>query len=167
MGEPIVILALRRKRDRIEGAIANYERKIKEAQADLAHVTASLRLFELSGDPSEFPAYIDLNRLLRRGETTRLCMAALAAEGPLDTRQLTQRVMSAKGLNIDDRVLAQAIALRIVQTLRIKAMRGGPLDGTERRKGICVWRLSGKCEEYSASEITRTLPFPAIKERPT
>jgi hypothetical protein len=31
MGEPIVILALRRKRDRIEGAISNYERKIKAA----------------------------------------------------------------------------------------------------------------------------------------
>lgn len=79
MGEPIVILALRRKRDRIESAIAGYERKIKEAQADLAHVTASLRLFELSGDPSEFPAYIDLNRILRRGEVTNICMAALKA----------------------------------------------------------------------------------------
>ena len=142
MGESIVILALRRKRDRIESAIAGYERKIKEAQADLAHVTASLRLFELSGDPSEFPAYIDLNRILRRGETTRLCMAALTAEGPLDTRQLTARVMATKGLNADDKVLAQAIALRITQTLRVKALRGGPLDGTERRKGACVWRLS-------------------------
>ena len=83
MGEPIVILALRRKRDRIESAIAGYERKIKEAQADLAHVGASLRLFELSGDPAEFPAYIDLNRILRRGEITGLCMAALTADGPL------------------------------------------------------------------------------------
>jgi hypothetical protein len=141
MGEPIVILALRKKRDRIEAVIAGYERKIKEAQSDLAHVVASLRLFELSGDPSEFPAYIDLNRILRRGETTRLCMAALCAEGPLDTRQLAQRVMAAKGLNVDDKVLAQAIALRIVQTLRVKALRGGPLDGTTKRKGICVWQL--------------------------
>ena len=142
MGEPIVILALRKKRDRIESAIAGYERKIKEAQADLAHVTASLRLFELSGDPAEFPAYIDLNRILRRGEITALCMAALKAEGPLDTRQLTHRVMVPKGLNADDRVLAQAISFRIVQTLRMKARRGGVLDGSERRKGACVWRLA-------------------------
>jgi len=141
MAEPQVIYALRRKRDKIEAAIAGYERKIKEAQADLAHVTASLRLFELSGDPSEFPAYIDLNRILRRGETTRLCLDALKAEGPLDTRQLTQRVMAAKGLNAEDRVLAKAIALRIVQTLRVRALRGGPLDGSERRKGACVWHL--------------------------
>jgi hypothetical protein len=57
-------------------------------------------------------------------------------------RQLAQRVMTAKGLNVDDKVLAQAIALRIVQTLRIKALRGGPLDGTTRRKGVCIWRLN-------------------------
>jgi hypothetical protein len=48
MGEPIVILALRKKCDLSEGAIASDERKFKEAQADLAHVTASLRPFELS-----------------------------------------------------------------------------------------------------------------------
>jgi hypothetical protein len=46
-----------RKHDRIEAATAGYERKIKEAQADLSPVTASLRIFGLSGDPSEFPGY--------------------------------------------------------------------------------------------------------------
>jgi hypothetical protein len=42
MGEPIVILALYRKGDRIKSAIAGSERKIKEVQTDLSHVTASL-----------------------------------------------------------------------------------------------------------------------------
>lgn len=138
MGEPIAVLALRRRRDQISGVIAEYERKIREAQHDLVHVVASLRLFELTGDPSDFPPYIDLNRLLRRGETTRLCLAALAAEGPLDTRELAQRVMRAKGLNPDDKVLGQAIALRIVQTLRLKRMA---VTGKERRKGVSLWRL--------------------------
>lgn len=144
MTEPIAVLALRRKRDQISGVIAEYERKIKDAQADLAHVVASLRLFELTGDPSEFPPYIDLNRLLRRGETTKICIAALEAEGPLDTRELAQRIMRAKGLNEADRVLAQSIALRVVQTLRLKARKNGRLDGSERRKGICVWRLKSQ-----------------------
>jgi hypothetical protein len=138
MGEPIAVLALRKRRDHISGIIAEYERKIKDAQHDLIHVVASLRLFELTGDPSDFPPYIDLNRLLRRGETTRLCLAALAAEGPLDTRELAQRVMRAKGLNPDDKVLGQAIALRVVQTLRLKRTK---LDGSQRRKGVTVWRL--------------------------
>ena len=138
MGEPVAVLALRRRRDHISGIIAEYERKIRDAQHDLIHVVASLRLFELTGDPSEFPPYIDLNRLLRRGETTRLCLAALAAEGPLDTRELAQRIMKAKGLNETDKVLGQAIALRIVQTLRLKRAK---VDGRERRKGVSLWRL--------------------------
>jgi len=141
MTDPIAVLALRRKRDEISGVIAEYENKIRAAQHDLAHVVASLRLFELTGDPSEFPAYIDLNRLLRRGETTRICMMALVKEGPLDTRELTKRVMAAKGLNEDDKVMARAIALRVVQTLRMKARRGQALDGSERRKGVSLWRL--------------------------
>jgi predicted transcriptional regulator len=62
----------------------------------MAHVSACLRLYELSGDPRDFPPYIDLNRLLRRGETTRLCLEALAKEGPLSTRELAQRVMRAR-----------------------------------------------------------------------
>jgi hypothetical protein len=40
--------------------------------------------------------------VFRRGETTALCLAALAKEGPLDTRELTIRVMKAKRLNAAD-----------------------------------------------------------------
>jgi hypothetical protein len=154
MTDPITVLALRRKRDEISGVIAEYENKIKAAQHDLGHVVASLRLFELTGDPSEFPAYIDLNRFLRRGETTKICMAAIKAEGALDTRELTKRVMAAKGLNPDDKVMARAIALRVVQTLRMKARRGGVLDGSERRKGVSVWRLSDSRQQLRELSLT-------------
>ena len=88
MALPLSISILRRKRDRIRDVIAAYEAKLREAQADLAHVNATLRLFEATGSPEDFPAYIDLNRVFRRGETTSLCLAALRLEGPQDTRQL-------------------------------------------------------------------------------
>jgi hypothetical protein len=78
--------------------------------------------------------------VFRRGETTALCLAALAKEGPLDTRELTIRVMKAKRLNTADKVLCQTVALRVVQTLRMRAKRR-LLDGSERRKGVCLWRL--------------------------
>jgi len=45
------------------------------------------------------------------------------------------RVMATKGLNRDNRVLAQAISLRIVQIVRMKARRGEVLDGSGRREG--------------------------------
>ena len=140
MGEPLAVVMLRKKRDRIRDVIAAYEAKLREAQIDLAHVNATLRLFAATGEPAEFPPYIDLNRVFRRGETTKFCLATLAVEGPLDTRQLTQRLMKAKGLDVADKVLSATIALRVVQTLRVRAKRG-QIDGTDRRKGVCVWRL--------------------------
>ena len=100
MGTPISIFQLRRKRNAIRDVIAAYETKLREARADLAHVLATLRLFETAGEPADFTPYMDLNRLFRRGETTELCLAALQEEGELDTRQLTARVMKAKGLDV-------------------------------------------------------------------
>ena len=142
MAIPLSVFMLRRKRNEIRDAIANYEAKLREARADLAHVLATLRMFEASGEPADFTPYFDLNRVFQRGETTEFCMATLAAEGPLDTRQLTERLMKAKGLDPSDKVLGQAIALRIVQSLRIKAKRRKGLDGTLRRRGVCVWRIT-------------------------
>lgn len=142
MAEPLSVVMLRTKRDKIRDTIAAYERRLNQAQADLAHVNATLRLFEVTGDPLDFPPYLDLTRVFRRGETTALCIAALKAEGPLDTRELTQRVMAAKGLDTSDRVLVKAVALRIVQTLRMRSTRSGDIDGTFRRKGVCLWRVS-------------------------
>ncbi len=139
MGD-IAIFALRKKRDDIAATIAHYERLIREAEHDLAHVNAALRLFEVTGEASDLPPYVDLNRLLKRGETTKICMDALAAEGPLDTRQLALRVIRAKGLTESDKVLAQSVALRVVQTLRMRARRN-KVECVTKTKGVCVWQL--------------------------
>ena len=144
MAIPLSVFMLRRKRNEIRDAIAAYEAKLREARADLAHVLATLRMFEVSGESADFTPYFDLNRVFRRGETTELCMAALAAEGPLDTRQLTQRIMVAKGLDAADKVLSQAIALRVVQTLRVRAKRRKGIDGSLRRRGVCIWQLTSE-----------------------
>ena len=86
MGEPTAVVMLRTKRDRIRDVIASYEKKLREAQADLAHVNATLRLFAASGEPEDFPPYVDLNRVFRRGETTKLCIQFLEKEGPSGLR---------------------------------------------------------------------------------
>jgi hypothetical protein len=143
MAEPIAVLALRRKRDQISGTIAHYERLMREAEHDLVHVNAALRLFEATGEAADLPPYVDLNRVLRRGETTKICMDALANEGPLDTRQLALRVIRAKGLSESDKVLAQTVALRVVQTLRMRARRG-KVESITRTKGVCIWQIPQK-----------------------
>jgi hypothetical protein len=142
MAEPHSVSILTRKRDKIRDTIAAYEAKLRQAQADLAHVNATLRLFAATGEPEDFPPYVDLNRVFRRGETTKFCIEAIRSEGPLDTRQLAQRLIKWKGLDTDDKVLVTTVSLRIVQSLRMRARRGQELDGSERRKGVCVWRLA-------------------------
>ena len=98
MAEPHILSTLRRKRDDIQAVIELYEAKIEAAKHDLAAVNATLRLFELSGETLQFPAYVDLGRLWKRGEIVAVCREALAAEGPLDTRELAVRCFAQRAL---------------------------------------------------------------------
>jgi hypothetical protein len=140
MAESQTLVVLRNKRDEIERAIASYEKAIEKAKRDLAHVNATLRLFESPAERTQFPVYVDTLRLFKRGEIVTLCKAALAQEGPLDTRELALRVVRAKGLDEGDTVLRQSIAYRIVQALRLQWKRG-KIESPEKRAGARVWTL--------------------------
>ena len=140
MAEPLIITMLRSKRDEIEGAVVAYEKRLNEARANLAHVTATLRTFEASDDPASLPAYVDVGRLFKRGEVVSICFAALAQEGPLDTRELGLRVVRAKGLDETDGVLRHTVVYRVVQALRIQRKRGR-IESLGKRKAARVWAL--------------------------
>ncbi|RXF67119.1 hypothetical protein [Hansschlegelia zhihuaiae] len=139
MSEPNVVHTLRRKRDDIEAAIVAYERRLSDARRDLQHVNATLQLFEAAASPEGVRVYQDIHRLFRRGEITALCRAALAERGPLDTRELAQAVMDAKGF-ADDRELRKAIAYKVVQALNMHAKRG-TIGDAGYRKGVRVWAI--------------------------
>ncbi len=140
MADPQIVGTLERKRDQIEAAIKLYESKIESARVDLAHVNATLAMFDAPEGRSQFPVYMDTLRLFQRGEIVTICKAALAEEGPLDTRELALRVIKSKGLDAKDTVLRRSIAFRIVQALRLQRRRG-KVKGSEKRKGVRVWRL--------------------------
>jgi hypothetical protein len=59
MALPLSISILRRKRDEIRDSITVYETKLRQAQTDLAHVLAALRLFEASGESADYRPYMD------------------------------------------------------------------------------------------------------------
>ncbi|HTV38124.1 MAG TPA: hypothetical protein VMF12_16970 [Xanthobacteraceae bacterium] len=131
---------LKRKRDDIARSIAAYEKKLNQAKADLAHINAAIRIFELGDAEGKFSApYVDIYRMFKRGEMAAICREALK-DGPRDTRQLAQAVMAAKGLETGDKVLAKAISYRLIHALRIQA-RGGRIVGVGRHKAARVWRL--------------------------
>jgi hypothetical protein len=138
MADPQIVTTLRNKRQQIEQVIALYEKKLAQARADLAHVNATLCMFESPDERTEFPVYMDTLRLFKRGEIVTICKKALAEEGPLDTRELALRVIRARGLDEGDSVLRTSITLRIVQAMRLQWKRGR-IGSLEKRRGICVW----------------------------
>src|SRR5271154_3713257 len=128
MAEIRTVTTLRSKRAEILASISLYEKRLAQARADLAHVTACIAIFEASGDGEELSSYVDTHRLFARGEMIALCKQALAG-GAKTTKELALHVMAAKGLDTGDRVLAHAMAQRMIHALRQQERRGGLVDG--------------------------------------
>jgi hypothetical protein len=139
MAEIRTVTTLRYKQQEIETAIGNYEKRLAQARADLAHINAAIAIFEASGDRATLTGYVELHRLFKRGELTAMCKAALAS-GPLDTRAIASYVIALHGLDNGDKVLARAICNRIIHQLR-RLRREGQIDSIGRVKAALVWRL--------------------------
>lgn len=86
-------------------------------------------------------SYVDVHRLFKRGEPVAICKAALV-NGPMTTKELAQHVMTAKGLDTGDRVLAKSVTLTLVHALRMQCQRGNLTDGGK-VKGVRIWVLPG------------------------
>jgi hypothetical protein len=166
VGEIRTVTTLRSKREEIAATIAAYERKLGQAQADLAHITAAIKIFKASGDPADMSRYVDVRRIFRRNEISEVCKAAIAQEGPLDTRELAVRVMRAKGLDVADAVLRSSICLRIVQALSTQTHRGTMRIG-EKRKGVRVWELPALSRWSCRSGLSGARRAPFFSERST
>jgi hypothetical protein len=141
MGEISTATTLRAKREEIQASIRLYEERIKQARADLAHVTACIKIFEASGDAQEMPKYVDVYRLFKRGEQMAVCKETLAS-GPKSTRELALAVMASKCLDTGDKVLAKAVAAQLIHQLRMQASRGKIIRDGKRGTAL-AWRLPG------------------------
>lgn len=140
MAESRTAETLKRKRDEITRSIAEYEKRLNQAKADLAHINAAIRIFAQNGEGAFVAPYVDIYRMFKRGEMAAICREALQT-GPRNTRELAQDVMKAKGLDTGDKVLAKAIAHRLIHALRVQA-RTGKIIGLGREKAARVWRLA-------------------------
>ena len=133
MAEIRTVTTLRSKRAEIQASIKLYERRIAQARADLAHVNACIAIFEASGDTEDLSSYVDTHRLFHRGELIALCEEALAS-GPKSTKELALHAMAAKGMDTGDKVLAHALASRLIHALRMQ-WRNGKAGGHGARQG--------------------------------
>jgi len=139
MAEPQIVTTLSNKRDELERIIGSYERTIEAARRDLAHVNATLQLFESEGVPNAYPSRTNLVRVFRRGEIFAICKAALTqAPIGMDTRELALAVLRAKDMDEGDIVLRKALAWSIINVMRTqcRAWECGRCREAKGRKGV-------------------------------
>ena len=101
---------LKQKRAEISGVIAACLAKIAQAKHDLAHINASIRLFE---GKQERAQYIVSHGFFKKGEIADICVRHLKADGELDTRQLAERVMYERKLDVSDTPLRNSVVFKV------------------------------------------------------
>jgi len=139
MVSPQIVTTLQNKAEQVEKYIIDTEAKLAAARADLAHIRATLALFQADGDTPEYPVHMGVHRLFKRGEIWSVIHPALTdAPDGLDTRELAAVVIAAKGLDPNDKIFRASLTLSILQILRMRHKRGHVGDGG-RRRGVRVW----------------------------
>ena len=156
MGEPHIISALSSKRAELAGIVSQLERQLGQQQANLAHLDATIRLF----DPDIRPNTIRpkqqraRNAWFRPGECLRLIYDELRdAVQPMTTRELAERIMRLKAMPmVDDRQreLVQKTILgslnRAKETIARVETAGVVMNGCGNANGfsaspLAYWRL--------------------------
>jgi hypothetical protein len=141
MAETHVIGALRHKRAELAGMLRQLEQQLVQQRANLAHVDATMRLF----DPDIRPNAIRpkqqraRNAWFRPGECLRLVYDELRkAAQPVTTRELAERIMRIKAIpaaNDQHRELVQ-------KTLLGSLNRAKQTIARVEVAGVVSWRLS-------------------------
>ena len=141
MAELRVMDALREKRSELVGLMSRLEQKLAQHRGSLAHLDATMRLF----DPDLLSQDTDLAPQRGRvswfgpGECRRLIYDVLRdAPQPLATRELADRIMAAKGIpTVDDHRTRALIQKTVLASLsRAKGM----VERTE-VDGVVSWRV--------------------------
>ena len=136
MPEPLIVQTLTEKRAEILGQIKAYEAQIAHAKHDLAHVNATIELF--ASPESRRARYVVSHGFFKKGEIADICVRHLGVDDALTTRELAERVMAERGLDISDTALRNSVVFKVVQALR-HAKRRKLVRMVEKRKGMCVW----------------------------
>jgi hypothetical protein len=139
MSELHVIGALRNKRAELAGTLRQLEQQLDRQRANLAHVDATMRLFDPDIRPNDIRPKQPRarNAWFRSGERLRLIYDELReATQPVATRELAERIMRVKAIPAaDDR------RERIQKTLLGSLNRAKQTIGRVEIAGVVSWRL--------------------------
>jgi len=120
MGEPSVISLLREKRLEVTEILEGLERVASARRADLAHLDATIRLF----DPDDSVVAVRAvwrrryNDWFRPGECRRRIHDVLRdAPEPITTRAIVEKIMAAKNVSSDDARVRELIHKTVLGSL--------------------------------------------------
>jgi hypothetical protein len=140
MAETHVIGALRHKRAELAGMLRQLEQQLVQQRANLAHVDATMRLF----DPDIRPKDIrpkqprERNVWFRPGECLRLIYDELReATQPLTTRELAERIMRLKAMPVADNQRRELVQKTLLGSLN----RAKQTIARVEIAGVVCWRL--------------------------
>jgi hypothetical protein len=139
MAETHVISALRGKRAELAGVLAQLELQIAGHRAGLAHLDATILLFDPEADPAGIKPKVtrQRNTWFRQNECIRAIYDVLrAAPEPITTRAITERIMAARGIPDEGRT-AELIGKTVLGSLNRAKDVERAVSG-----GAVVWRVT-------------------------
>jgi hypothetical protein len=140
MSELHVIGALRNKRAELAGVLRQLEQQLVQQRADLAHVDATMRLFDPDIRPKDIRPKQPRERTawFRQGECLRLIYDELReATQPMTTRELAEQIMRVKAIPAADDDCRE----RVQKTLLASLNRAKQTIARVEIAGVVRWRL--------------------------
>jgi len=124
-----VINSLRRKRAEVSGAIRDLETRIHALKRDLAHIDATLKMFDPNGEPKTIKPvrpYRPRNRLFEPKELSIRVMTALReADGnAAAVDAIAERIMADKGLKEPAGHMIRGVVAMTLRGLRKRGIVG-------------------------------------------
>jgi hypothetical protein len=140
MADPHVIGALRNKRAELAGTLRQLEQQLAWHRANLAHLDATMRLFDPKIRPKDIhPGRVqERNVWFRQGECLRLIYDELReATQPMTTRELAERIMRAKAISAADDHQRELLQKTLLGSLN----RAKETIERVETAGVVSWRL--------------------------
>jgi hypothetical protein len=140
MAGPQVIGALREKRAELSGAVRQIEQQLAQHRSHLAHLDATMRLFDPAIQPDEIRPRRPHPRhaWFRPGECLRLIYDELRdATEPLPTRELVERIIKRRAIDPGDERGHDLIQRTILSSLN----RASATITRVQRDGTVCWQL--------------------------
>jgi hypothetical protein len=151
MGDTFIISGLREKRSAVAGRIVDLRREVETLKADLFHIDAVLRLYDV--EPEEIPTKGRVSSrsvYFARNEVSRRCRDMLRERGTLKADDLTVQAMRDKGLDPEaNRKTRTDFSRRFLVTLH-DLRKAGAVEKVSAGRGGVIWRLKGISQDRLA-----------------